>query len=57
MQWFSKNNVFKQHLSNLQVYRVTYNPCQVTLLSFISEGRRKLILSDQVHGGQEQNFF
>ena len=43
MQWFSKNNVFKQHLPNLQVYRVTYNPCQVTPLSFDSELRRKLI--------------
>ena len=50
MQWFSKNNVFKQHLTNLQVYRVTYNPCQVTVLSFVSEQRRKLILCDHIHG-------
>jgi len=56
MQWFSKNNVFKQHLPNLQVYRVTYNPCQVTVLSFVSEQRSKSILCDHIHGGHEQNF-
>ena len=45
MQLLTQNNVFKRHLPYSQVYRVTHNPCRVTLLSIVSELRRK------VHGG------
>ena len=43
MQLFSENNDFKRHLPYSQVYRVTYNPFRVTLLSFVPKQRRKLI--------------
>lgn len=44
------------------MYRVTYNPCWVTLLSFVSEQLEKQInlveycLCEGVHRGHKQNF-
>ena len=35
MVLFSQNNVSKRHLLYSQVYMVTYNPCQVTSMSFL----------------------
>ena len=35
MVLFSQNNVSKRHLPYSQVYTVTYNPCQVTSMSFL----------------------
>ena len=37
MVFFSQNNVSKGHLPYSQVYTVTYNPCQVTSMSFLQE--------------------
>ena len=52
MVLFSQDNVAKRYLLYSQVYRVTYNPCRVTLLLFASKQRRylaKYCLCDRVH--------
>lgn len=50
MLLLSQKNVFKRHLLYPQVCGVTYNYwCRVTLISFVSEQRKKLTLHNNAH--------